>query len=232
MSSYSKINVFGNGASNSPMNNPLTYCAVSPLDAEFNHTLGSYLGPYSFQCQKFMSQYCSNNFDGVCEYMSKNNDTRFPSYQGNRAMASGCSAGNGIGSGVSAGDNLVRNTATEKYLVKMSSNCVRKYEPFDPTVASSPLISSWYPVGGGTCVPVYAVDVKVIDNDPVMNKILEKPMLFIDILANIFNNSRNGVVPQYWDALKSTKLGTLLSSDWFQARMIAMNSKSSCSSCS
>ncbi len=221
MSSYTKITAFGPAAGNSPMNNPLSYCAVSPLDSEFNHTLGSYMGPYSFQCQAFMADYCANNFDGVCEYMSKNTDTRFPAYHGNRAIGSGCSSSLGIGSGTSLGDNLIRQTAMEKYLVKMSSNCVRTYQPFDPTVANSPMIGTWSPIRsqGGTCVPVYAVDPSVIDDDVVMNKILQKPELSLDILMNIYNNSRNGVaIPAYWDSLKNTKLGQLLSSDWFQSR--------------
>jgi len=223
MSAYSKITAFGEGGGNSPMNNPLTYCTVSPLDAEFNHTLGATFGPYSFQCQQFMAGYCANNFDGVCEYMSQNKDTRFPAYNGNSAIGSSCSSAQGLGAGTSLGENLVRQTAMEKYLVKMSSNCVRKYQPFDPTVANSPLIGTWYPVSGGSCIPIYAVDVSVIDNDPLMNKILINPKICLDVLINIYNNSRNGVIPAYWDELKNTKLGRLLASDWFQSQMMAYN---------
>ena len=99
------------------------------------------------------------------------------------------------------GEILVRNTAQEKYLVAMSNNCQRAYEPFDPTVANSPLISTWVPMGNGcnnqgncetsnTCIPIYAVDAKTIDDDPVMNKVLDKPYIAMDLLVNIYNNAK------------------------------------------
>jgi hypothetical protein len=94
----------------------------------------------------------------------------------------------------------------------MSSNCIREYEPFDPTVANSPLIGKWMAIGGSgcgtnsnnnSCIPVYAVDPKVIDSDPVMNKILEDPFIAIDILVNIYVNARR---TGELEGLKNTKL--------------------------
>lgn len=212
--SYSNISSFGSGAANDAMNNPLTYCAVSPLDSEFNHNLGQRFGPYSGQCQKFMAAYCANNFDGICEYVSQNTDTRFPAVNGNRVLNTSCSSAQGIGSATTMGENLIRQTAMNKYLVAMSGNCVRRYEPFDPTVANSPLISTWQNVGGGSCVPIYKVDPSMIDSDPVMNKILLKPLIALDILINIYNTASRE--PPYMNALSNTKLGNFFKSEWFQ----------------
>ena len=77
---------------------------------------------------------------------------------------------------MTAGEVLVHNTAARKYLVSMVG-AHKKYEPFDPTVATSPLISYWVPSDNcpmtlGKPVPIYAVDPSKIDQDPVMDRIL------------------------------------------------------------
>jgi hypothetical protein len=85
-------------------------------------------------------------------------------------------------------------------------NATKVYEPFDPTIASSPLISYWKPneCTNSSGRPEYSVDPKEIDNDPVMNKILQKPQIALDILKNIYYTmKRNGTLKQ----LNETKLG-------------------------
>ena len=86
-----------------------------------------------------------------------------------------------------------------------------RYEPFDPTVANSPMIS--YYVGkpcfeGCNLVPIYKVDPSTIDQDAVMDKVLQKPLIAIDILINIYNTmKREGTLHQ----LSGTKLGNFYS---------------------
>jgi len=110
--------------------------------------------------------------------------------------------------GLCAGQVLIRNTAARKYLVKMHG-ATKKYEPFDPNVATSPLISYWVPDNGcptnNSCsVPVYAVDSKTIDKDPVMDKLLANTKIAPIILINIYNSmKRMGTL----STLKGTKLG-------------------------
>lgn len=218
MSGYTTIGNFGPKAV-SAMSNPLSYCAVSGLDSMFNHTMGAYLdGPNSSQCQLFMSQYCANNWDGVCEYLSK--DTQRGGYPNTVAQCNGPNGscfGSGLGSMATKGQVLLRNTAQEKYLVAMSANCRRDYEPFDPTVADSPLISRWVsgqscPGNGNACIPIYGVDPTTIDADPVMDKILNQPWICMDILVNIYNNARQtGQLSQ----LANTKLGQFFNSPQF-----------------
>lgn len=209
MNSYASIGNFGPGVNNSPQSNPLSYCTLTGLDSGFMHTLGSagtLSGPGNSQCQLFMAQYCATNpegWNGVCEYMSQDtnrgaNPNTIQSCNG----PSGSCFGSGIGNALTNGQILILNTAQEKYLVGMSSNCQRVYEPFDPTVAGSPMVSKWMPVANmsacangqgcnasNKCIPIYAVNPKTIDNDPVMNKLLAQPWIGIPLLQNIYLNA-------------------------------------------
>jgi hypothetical protein len=216
-SEYASIGSFGPPVSQmTPMNNPLSYCAVTQLEAGFNHTLNQFAGPNSAQCQAFMPMYCANKWDGVCEFLS--HDTQrggFANFQQRCNTPAGSAISSvGLGNATSKGQVLIRNTAAEKYLKSMSGNCRREYEPFDPTVAGSPLIGKWVSAGGacGTtancnytngCFPIYGVDPATIDDDPVMNKIIANPIIALDILVNIYNNAvRSGDI----EGLKNTKL--------------------------
>ena len=208
MNSYATISEFGPGVQSSPQSNPLSYCALSGLESGFQHTLGygtSLLGPNSSQCQRFMAQYCAQNFDGVCQYLSENTQRSLPNAVQACNGPNGSCLGSGLGNAINSGQILLRNTASEKYLQQMSGNCVPDYEPFDPTVANSPMIRVWYSPDGysNKCIPIYDVDEKAIDGDIVMNKILTQPWIAMDILTNIYNNRvRTGKL----DGLKGTKL--------------------------
>jgi hypothetical protein len=119
---------------------------------------------------------------------------------------------------LNAGEILVRNTAARKYLQQMG-NCQLEYQPFDPTVPQSPLISTWTGSSHGLtdrCVPVYAVDPATIDKDPVMTKLLRKPEIGFDILVNIYNTmKRQGNL----SSLHGTRLGQFYAeSNFFIAR--------------
>lgn len=230
--SYAKIGNFG---PSKPLgeSNPISYCALSGLDSGFMHTLGSQsniIGPDSSQCQLFMAQYCAFNpkgWDGVCEYISQ--DTKKGGYPNTVQQCNGPSGscfGSGLGSALTKGQVLIRNTAQEKYLKGMSSNCVRVHEPFDPTVADSPLVSRWMPGGdqscmsagncnaSNKCIPIYGVDEKTIDNDPVMNKLLDQPWIGMDILVNIHNiaNSTGSI-----HKLKGTRIHSFFQTPSFQS---------------
>ena len=126
------------------------------------------------------------------------------------------------------GEVFLRNTMSEKYLVKMNG-ARREFHPFDPNVANSPLISYWVgDVGACTgitcgtgapspCINMHAsyainpagllgFDYKSVDNDVLMNRVLENPTIALDILTNIYQTmKRRGDLVQ----LKGTKLGNL-----------------------
>lgn len=201
MNNYASIAKFGSNA-DSPVNNPLTYCIGNNMDQRFLHGGNADIyGQHSRPCQLFLSEYCANKWDDFCELASKNTNTDYPDqYQGcTNAGVVACR-------GLNAGEALIHNTAARKYLIKMH-NAHKKYEPFDPTVPTSPMISYWvsdncsYANAG---VPEYAVDPAKIDNDIVMNKILAKPIIAFEILINIYNTmKRYGTLSK----LKGTKLG-------------------------
>jgi hypothetical protein len=159
------------------------------------------LGQHSRPCQLFMSEYCADKWDTFCEIASRNTNKSYPN------NVEGCTESGGVAcKGMSAGDALIHNTASRKYLVKMH-NARKKYEPFDPTVPTSPMISYWVSNNcsyANSGVPEYAVDPTKIDSDIVMDKILMKPIIAMNILINIYNTmKRNGTL----SGLKGTKLG-------------------------
>jgi len=201
--SYRNINKFGTKVNDSEVISPLTYCINDTADRMFLHGGNSVIyGQNSKPCQSFLSEYCAQNWDDACEYASNNKEMYFP----NDLVTSNIDGFTYSPGRMSAGDILIRNTATEKYLVSMG-NCMPKYEPFDPTVANSPMIKYWIPNeygANGNCIPIYSVNPKTIDNDIVMNKILAKPNIALDILINIYNNfKRNNALNE----LQNTNLG-------------------------
>lgn len=194
---YRSINSFGPNAT-SESTNPLTYCLNDNIDQRFLHGGNSDIyGQNSRPCQAFLSDYCADKWDDFCEIASKNMSVSYPNNMGQ------CST-NDLAN--TAGDVLLRNTVAKKYLVAMG-NCIQKFEPFDPTVADSPMISYWVPDCYNytySCSPKYSVNPENIDNDIVMNKLLSKPYIAVDILSSIFHTmTNNGTITK----LKGTNLG-------------------------
>ena len=213
MSEYKCISNFGRVDKNGQNVNPLSYCLEQSMNSEFIHgSIGQTIGGANGKhCQAFMSQYCANDWNNVCEHASKNKSTLYPN------NLKKCQTGRSVEcDSLTAGEILIQNTATRKYLVEMGGNCGLKYEPFDPTVAESPLVAFWYNgcnQGNGECIPVYAVDPSKIDNDPVMNKILSKPIIAWSLLVNIYNTAKR---KNKLNELKGTRIYALFMSDPFQ----------------
>jgi len=196
MSNYKSISNFGKSINNVPTISPLSYCLLNTLDNGFLHggiglTVSSSKGP---NCQNFMATYCSKNprewkKGGVCEFASTNT-----SVDSLANTLQNCNDPNDIHyRGLNQGEILIANTATRKYLLKTRGGCTLKWEQFDPTVASSPFVSSFVGTcnnqGNNECVFEYGVDPKNIDNDPVMNRILSKPIIALGTLVNIYNTA-------------------------------------------
>jgi hypothetical protein len=199
---YTNISDFGSNAK-SESTDPLTYCLGNTIDQRFLH--GGHSDTYgqdSRPCQIYLAEYCSTQWDDICEVASRNKSISFPNNAGRSCGEKSVQACYGLNSG----ETLIHNTAKRKYLVKIHG-CVKKYEPFDPTVASSPLISYWVSETGN-CIPVYGVDPTKIDDDPVMNKILAKPTIAFDVLINIYNTMKR---KNTLSSLKGTKLGMFYS---------------------
>jgi len=209
-SSYKHLLNFGKNSENrNGVNNPLSYCINDTMDQRFLHgSQSDTYGQHSKPCQLFMSEYCSKKWDSFCEVASQNTNDWVPN------NVQSCLGSSDVAcKGLNAGEILIRNTASRKYLVDML-NAKKKYEPFDPTVPSSPMISYFVPTNGcasygsNRLTPIYSVDPKTIDSDIVMNKILRKPLIAFDILINIYNTmKRNRTLRE----LSGTRLGLLYS---------------------
>lgn len=221
MSNYKRISNFYPYIANDQNSNPLSYCLSQTTNSGFMHGgIGKTMcGKNSANCQAFMSSYCANKWDDVCEFESNDRSRIYPNTQQLCGHDSEVECKN-----MNAGDVLIVNTAARKYITQMRGECSLKFQPFDPTVSSSPLISMWEggcnSQGNNGCVPVYEVDPKKIDDDPVMQKILAKPSIAWGILVNIYNTAvRKGTLKN----LHGTNINKLFMSKPFQYYIQAMN---------
>jgi hypothetical protein len=206
-SNYSTFSQFGSN-NYSPVNDPLTYC-IGNRSSEQNFLHGSssniFNGQNGKNCQVYLAEYCASEWDEACKVARLNSDRYYPDTLINTTNV----INSNMMSNLTAGDALVYNTAKIKYLKSMG-NCKQKFEQFDPNVANSPLISYWVSEDQSrNCIPVFAVDPNTIDSDIVMDEILAKPIIAIDILINIFNTmKKDGSL----DKLNGTKLGNFFAS--------------------
>jgi len=179
-SNYREIRNFGVNAGLSEIINPMSYCLNTGLTNGFLHGSSSEnFGLNTYACQYFLTQYCSNEWDDYCEIASLRTDNSVPNSQLFPGM-------NASIYNLTAGEMLVRNTFIQKYLVEVKNGKVI-YEPFDPTVASSPMIARWVKDEfGGEITFTYDVNPSIIDSCPLMNRILASPNTCNDILNSIY----------------------------------------------
>lgn len=208
MSNYVRISNFGKKRKLDSTNDPLTYCLLPGFENGFLHGgIGpNKLNAKSKECQGFMASYCATEWNDKCDMIADNKEI----YAGKPESVSCDNIMKFVP--LTRGDVLVRDTAARKYLKSMSDNCAIRYKPFDPTVSESPMVSEWDAVClGGSCKPIYEVGAE-IDSDPVMNRILTKPYIALDILLNIKENmTKSGTI----DSISKTKLYDYLHSETF-----------------
>lgn len=203
---YESILAFGASPTNSlPVfnNDPVTMCVGVEPTQLFNHggNTEAY-GQNSPECQVLLAQRCATNWDGACETASRQNGSL---YSRNVPVYSDGSSNIGI----DTGDLMIRNTAMEKYRIGMRTNpvgsqeCKLVTEQFNPLNPASPFLTFYR----GDCLGEYAVNPATIDFDPIMNKILDRPSIFLPLLYNIRDTmSRNGTL----STLAGTRLGNFL----------------------
>jgi hypothetical protein len=204
---YQNISSFGPEVRTLAVNNPLSYCLSNGMDNSFMHGgyAGKMLNRQSEPCQNYISEYCAKNWDEYCELESRNQ------FKMSNAVNTQQNTLNNAVVGLTAGEVLIYNTAMKKYVLHREGNCKLVTKQFDPTVASSPMYSEWssgegycstgncddQSNAGGACVPVYGVDPVTINSDPLMHKILDKPIIALDILRKIYvDMKREGTLNQ------------------------------------
>ena len=204
---YRKIGNFGSNRSLS--NNPFSYCLVDSIDNKFDHApVGDLYGPDSKNCQVFMAEHCSKNWDEACEIYEKGNTKR--AYPNDARMIKDTS---GLLVGMPLGKTLIGSAAERRFCKFNGWQEVN--QPFDPTVADSPWIR-WYedPDAGSTVQqnpPVCSVNPRVADNDIVLNKLLDEPETGSDVLRNICRTSVASNID-----LSGTRIGKFCD-NWYRA---------------
>lgn len=195
---------------------PLTYCMVDGLTNHFLHgSSGGAIGPESKNCQAFMAERCANEWDVNCEIASQNQSRRWP----NQLNTCESRPGDGLCRGLTSGDYVILNAFELKYRKESSDSCKIKTELFDPNVPTSQKIS-YQQNREACCINQYWVndqEIKNLDKDILMNKVLARPQLAIGILVNMYNNMKNkGLLSK----LAHTKLGMFYNQNqqYFEAR--------------
>lgn len=218
---YRQICNFAPEIDNDYSKDPLLYCVLDTMDSQFLHGApGRTFGKYSSNCYQLLTDRCSKNWDQLCEAISRDKTTNYPNSGG---PVSGYEYTCQNTPCLPYGEQILRDSAFKKYRAEMKG-CNVKCEPFDPTVVNSPLICydtrsqcTAGPNGtevcigdnpeGGMCVNIYKLtddQVRGLDQDPVMNKILNKPEIALDLLEKIYKNMKND---NRLSALRGTRLG-------------------------
>jgi hypothetical protein len=193
MTSYSTFAEFGaamNPNVSNPMDqsNPLTYCIVPTINAQFIHGATSNNLLYTPQgpgCINYMSERCSIVYDGYCRaYNTLNTDTSWPNMGAIDNLTMGI-ANSWLKIRPTTGQSMIRNAAERRFLVY--PNIVSTSEPFDPNVANSPIVSRYNSSYNSGPVSFKNLDDPVsVDNDLLIDevKIYWGPCL--DVLVKIY----------------------------------------------
>jgi len=203
---YRQIADFAPNIDNEYSRNPLYYCTLDAMDSQFLHGApGKRFGRYNKHCSEFLSARCANQWDELCEAISQDKETRYPNEAAPLASTfvdapkPPC---------LPYGQQMLRDAAMKRFRAE-TKNCNVKCELFDPTVPNSPMIcyetkesctaglvpeeqcmgscSGQY----GECRTIFKISpeqAKNLDSDPVMNKILNKPEIAMDLLEQIYLN--------------------------------------------
>lgn len=191
VANYTKIIDFGKGMNDqvcSPLSpaNPLSYCMFPTLNSQFIHGSSSsnlLYGTNNASCVSFMAERCANEWDGFCEaYQAINTDTYWP----NDAMIDPTAysvAQNFLRNKATIGENTIRNAGYLRFI--RLPDYSPPAQPFDPTVANSPPVVIH---NGPVCCSSVLIpaDGASIEHDPLIQKMLDFPMVSFDVLARIY----------------------------------------------
>lgn len=200
---YRQISDFAPQLDNEHSRDPLLYCALDTMDAQFLHgATGRIYGRYSQHCAEFLSTRCAAEWDHVCEAISKDKEGRYPN-------ESSSTLSGGTPPCLPYGEQLIRDAAFKRFKTEVQ-DCNVQCEPFDPTIANSPLVcyetrrrcsagttQPWEMCMGtaeyGQCQPIFVItpeQAQQLDDDPLMNKLISNPQIAMDLLEEIYFNMK------------------------------------------
>jgi len=189
---------FGTALSPALRTDPVASSIYRDVDSFFD--IGSRAwaaGPASEEAQLYMAEKCSKNWDGACEFASRNNDISKPNVG---LVQSPLFQQNAPGT-LSIGDYLILNSATRKFCNMDSCSITESmYNVNDPT---SPMVKKIGSMTTHPCLPV-CVPPENPDQDMLLNKVLNEPQKYTDLLLNMYVNCKNNR-----DAYKDTRIGKI-----------------------
>jgi hypothetical protein len=191
---YVPISKFGTKLNRIQTLDPVAASVYSDIDASFDKgELAIRYGPRHRTSQLYMAERCAKNWDGACEFLSRNDDNNSVCNQGRVASALFRTL-NPPGS-ETIGDILVENTAVRRFCDL--SSCAISAEPYNPNDPDSAWVKSYGCCGTTQCLPV-CMPPDDSDADIVMNKVLDKPQLHMDLLVNMYKNvNKTGTREKY-----------------------------------
>jgi len=180
---YVQISRFGNKLNPILKLDPVGSSIYKDVDSNFDiGDSANMYGPTRKNSQLYMAEKCSKNWDGACEFLSRNIDDTH------------CNQGK-ISSPLfmtqyqpgkqTIGDFLVENASVRRFCDL--SSCTLTQEPYDYNNPNSPWVTSYGCNGVNQCMPMCLPPPKP-DEDILLNKVLDKPHLHVDLLVNMYKN--------------------------------------------
>lgn len=181
---YTRIANFGRDLNPVLRTDPVGYSVYKDIDSYFDiGPLGRIYGPDAPQSQLYMADKCGKEWDSACEFISNNNN----STKCNSGKISSPLFSTASPSGMTVGDFLVENSAVRRFCDL--SSCAVWEEPYNPLDPTSPNVKSYGCCGNKVCLPV-CVPPENPDNDILLNKVLDKPHMHVDLLVNMYKNTK------------------------------------------
>jgi len=189
---------FGTALSPALRTDPVASSIYRDVDSFFTEgSLAWRQGPASEEAQLYMAEKCSKEWDAACEFASRNNDISKPNVG---LVQSPVFQQNAPGT-MSIGDYLVLNSATRKYCNMDSCSITESlFNVNDPT---SPIVKKIGSMTTRPCMPV-CVPPENPDNDILLNKVLNEPQKYTDLLLNMYVNCKNNR-----NAYNDTRIGKI-----------------------
>lgn len=200
---YAKISTFGQVA---PilMTDPVGYSVSKNIDTDFDIGPTSRLfGPEQPNAQLYMAEKCAKEWDGACEFMSRNRT----------GAGNVCNAGKIPSelfptpptSDMGIGDFLIENAAVRRFCDL--SSCQVSQEPYNPMDPHSPMVKSYSDCCAAKCMPVCKPPSNINDvkNDILLNKVLDHPDRHVDLLLNMYKNTPQNERGKY----ENTRIGMI-----------------------
>jgi hypothetical protein len=191
---YAPFNNFGTTCNTKVQTDPVAWSLYgNTLDASFS--IGSYgvnkYGLQSSNAQTYLAERCSKNFDEVCQYVSTITDIQ----KSNTARVS--TPSQSACQYQTVGQALLDNAGQRRF--GDLSNCQRTQWLFNEMDPNSPLLTNYSTIHNVVFTPPPNPD-----SDALLNRILDEPQYHMDLLINMYNNTRNRK-----NEYKNTRIGKL-----------------------